>query len=433
MTPPGAELHVLIEGRLAGRLIRYRGAVRFRYEPEYRALESPTPLSVSMPVLLEEHPPARVQPWIAGLLPDNDRVIERWARLFRVSSSPFALLGSPVGEDCAGAVQVVPSERLQSVIARPGAVEWLTDAEVAERIRDLRTDVAAWLGSGKTGQFSLAGAQAKTALLFRDGRWGIPRGTLATTHILKPAITGLDEHDLNEHLCLQAARRAGMLVVETSLGRFQDESAIVVRRYDRREIDGRLVRIHQEDLCQALSVEPGRKYEAEGGPGPSDVIDLLRTLMRPSLADAEIWRFVDALIWNWLIAGTDAHAKNYSLLLSGPQVRLAPLYDVASALPYSTNERELRLAMRMGRRYDVYPGHRWWERAGRMWSLEPEQLRERALQLARLAPDAFADAARSALEGGIVSDLPGRLTDLVRDRATRCATVLTGPPKPGDA
>jgi len=62
-----------------------------------------------------------------------------------------------------------------------------------------------------TGQFSLAGAQAKTALYFdeRTSRWGDPSGAISTTHILKPAIGGLDDHDLNEQLCLSAARLLG--------------------------------------------------------------------------------------------------------------------------------------------------------------------------------------------------------------------------------
>lgn len=70
--------------------------------------------------------------------------------------------------------------------------------------------------------------------------------------------------------------------------------------------------------------------------------------MPPRLADRAVCRFADASIWNWLIAGTDAHAKNYSPLLAGNQVRLVPLYDVASALPYGAHENKLRLAMKVG-------------------------------------------------------------------------------------
>ena len=239
--------------------------------------------------------------------------------------------------------------RRRGAVRRPGRVErcwsgrdpssWLTEEEVAERLRDLRADTTAWLGRSFTGQFSLAGAQAKTALLQRDGRWGVPSGATPTTHILKPAVAGLDDHDLNEHLCLDAARRAGLIAARTRIERFGEETAVVVTRYDRIATGGAIRRVHQEDLCQALGIPPTRKYQNEGGPGPVQIVRLLRGAMRPTAAEDAVRRFADALAWNWLIAGTDAHAKNYSLLLAGPEARLAPLYDIASALPYGTHER----------------------------------------------------------------------------------------------
>jgi HipA-like C-terminal domain len=115
---------------------------------------------------------------------------------------------------------------------------------------------------------------------------------------------------------------------------FGDQSAIVVDRYDRYPSGAGFGRIHQGDLCQALAVPPTRKYQNEGGPGPNDIAELLRRAMPTRFAEQAVRGFADALIWNWLIAGTDAHAKNYSLLLSRGEARLAPLYDIASALPY---------------------------------------------------------------------------------------------------
>ena len=144
----------------------------------------------------------------------------------------------------------------------------------------------------------------------------MPYGSTLTTHILKPTIAGFDHHDINEHLCLAAARRAGLLAVRTQLTRFGGVSAVVVKRFDRRPASQAFGRVHQEDLCQAMSVPPSGKYQSEGGPGPGEVAALLRRVMRPGEAYAALWRFADALIWNWLIAGTDAHAKNYSILLA---------------------------------------------------------------------------------------------------------------------
>jgi len=170
-----------------------------------------------------------------------------------------------------------------------------------------------------TGQFSLAGAQAKTALYFdeRTSRWGDPSGAISTTHILKPAIGGLDDHDLNEHLCLSAARLLGLPAAMTEVLSLGAERVIAVTRYDRRRNrQGIAVRIHQGDMCQAAGVPPMIKYRNEGGPSPEVVIDLLRRHVVPTAAAADqVNRFADALGFNRVIAGTEAHAKNYSVLL----------------------------------------------------------------------------------------------------------------------
>jgi serine/threonine-protein kinase HipA len=419
-------LSVLLGEELAGTLTRLAGGrLRFDYDDDYREKRDPTPLSVSMPAALRSHPDGEISPWLWGVLPDNQAVLERWARNFHTSaSSPFSLLATPVGRDCAGAVRFVAPDELDEVIRTPGAVAWLTDEELAQRLRELREDTTTWLGREFTGQFSLAGAQAKTALLYEDGRWGVPSGSAATSHILKPSVVGLDDHDLNEHLCLDAAGRAGLVVARTRVARFGDESAIVVERYDRRQEDGRLVRVHQEDMAQALGVHPTRKYQNQGGPGPREIARLLRDVMAPRAGDEAVWRFFDALAWNWLIAGTDAHAKNYSLLLAGGEVRLAPLYDVASALPYGTHERKLRLAMKVGGDYHVYPHHNAWKAAAKDLGLDGERALDRVFALAERAPDAFAEAAGAPGVTAIDSPLPPLLVDLVSERVERCKTIL---------
>jgi serine/threonine-protein kinase HipA len=420
-------LLVVLEDAVAGTLSRLRGGrLRFEYDEQYRARAGATPLSLSMPIRDSSHPDRVVAPWLSGLLPDNDAVLARWGRHFHVSArSPFSLLSTPVGEDCAGAVRFVAPERIDRALARTGEVAWLTDEDVAGRLRELREDSTAWLGQSFTGRFSLAGAQAKTALLFMDGRWGAPTGATPTTHILKPAVAGLEDHDLNEHLCLDAARRAGLLAAHSTVTRFGDETAVVVNRYDR-VLDGDVQRVHQEDVCQALSVQPARKYQSEGGPGVGDVSKLLREVMPPGVADEAAWRFADALIWNWLIAGTDAHAKNYSLLLAGDQVRLAPLYDIASALPYGAHEHKLRFAMKIGGDYRVYPQRNTWPAAAREMGHDSDVLLARVLELATVAPDVFADASKSPEVTTLGRELPGRLVDLLADRIARCIKVVEG-------
>jgi len=341
------DLVTFIDGRRAGTLSQDRnGRLRFVYDAEYPA--DSTPLSPGMPVAGGEYTNAEIAPFVAGLLPDNDQVLDRWGRLFGVSPrNVFAILAN-VGVDCAGAVQFVPADAVDTM--NDGMLEPLTEAQVARMLRDLRADPYTWQQpeGARGGHFSLAGAQTKFALHRTAKGWARPSGRIPTTHIFKPAIAGVPHHDLNEHLCLQAANRLGLLAASSSLARFEDERVFVVERYDRRRVDGEMRRLHQVDMCQALGVMPNLKYQRDGGPSPADIISAIRSALA---GEADVERFVRALVFNWLIAGTDAHAKNYGLVLSGPNARVAPLYDVASALVMPEwNWHKLELAMRINKK-----------------------------------------------------------------------------------
>jgi serine/threonine-protein kinase HipA len=199
---------------------------------------------------------------------------------------------------------------------------------------------------------------------------------------------------------------------------------VIVDRYDRQIKGSVFTRVHQEDICQALGIPPSHKYQNEGGPGPAEISKLLRRVMAPRVADDAVRRFADALIWNWLIAGTDAHAKNYSLLLANDQVRLAPLYDIASALPYGSHEKKLKLAMKIGGDYGIFPARNRWPAASQELGLDAGALVDRVRELASLAPDAFADAANESDIVELARPLPGRLVDLIADRTARCKSLL---------
>jgi len=419
-------LTVILEGRTIGRLTRSRsGDLRLDYDDWYVADGEATPLSVALPAVERTHGDRVVTAWLWGLLPDNADVLARWGSRFSVSAtSPFGLLGTQVGHDCAGAVQFARDEDLADVLERPGRIDWLDENEVAQLLAGLRSDSTSWLGRGFTGQFSLGGAQAKTALTFDGRRWGRPSGT-PTTHILKPAIPGLSGHDINEHLCLSAANGLGLMAARSRIVRFGEETAIAVERYDRFHVDQRLVRIHQEDVCQATATHPARKYQAEGGPSPEQIAVLLRRVAPPARADDSVRRFADALAFNWLIAGTDAHAKNYSLLLSGPQVRLAPLYDIASALPYDTSKGyDLALAMKLGGDYKLRSHRRsTWPKVAQALGLDADALVDRVRDLATRAPEAFSAAAADP-ELTDIGDLPMLLVDLVARRSKTCLAIL---------
>jgi serine/threonine-protein kinase HipA len=429
--PPERCLAILMAGQRIGSVTqRGDGRLTLEYDQRWRFATSPTPLSLSMPLAIRTHHHPTVRSYLWGLLPDNERVLDRWARSYQVSAgNPFALLRH-VGEDCAGAAQFAVPDRVDALLQGDGGVAWVDHDELADRLRILRGDPTSW-HVRNSEHFSLAGAQAKTALYLDQatGRWGDPWGAVPTTHIIKPAVSGLDEHDLNEHLCLAAADLAGLPVARSEVVTFGAERAVVVLRYDRLRdtTEDQVRRIHQEDMCQALGVPPTLKYQTDGGPSPEQIIELIRREVRPaSVADQDIGRFVDALAFNWIIAGTDAHAKNYSLLLAGSEVRLAPLYDIASALPYDDMYLpKLRMAMRIGGEYRIEGvSGRHWRRFADINELDRDETVARVDELAALTPDHLAEAARDEAVRALKSSMPARLVERVATRARECRKAL---------
>lgn len=421
------ELITLLGGRAVGRVrLQPRGRPTFTYDREWREADDAYPISLSMPLAAEEHGPDTVEAFLWGLLPDNEIVLERWATKFQISArNVFALIAN-VGEDCAGAVQFVTPERLDAALTGGhDKIEWLDDDGMAERLRALREDHAAWRLPRDTGQFSLAGAQPKTALLFENGRWGVPSGRTPTTHILKPPTGQLDGHAENEHVCLALARAVGLPAASSQVMRFGDEIAIVVERYDRVRAGNEIVRVHQEDVCQALGVMPTRKYQNEGGPGVTDVVNLLRT--QSSARGQDVEAFIDAIAFNWLIAGPDAHAKNYSLLISGgPRVRLAPLYDLASILPYDEfDSRKVKLSMKIGGEYrlrDIGLGE--WRKLARDVRLDADALVGRIAAIAERMPDEARSVLARAKADGLGQPVVERLVARLGERALACRDTL---------
>lgn len=421
------ELTVLLQGRPAGRLRRRSaGRVDFVYDPGWRGTPGAFPVSLSMPLAASEHGSEVAEPYFWNLLPDNETLLERWGRNFGVSARNVFGILSHVGEDLAGAIQVVSPERLDVLLSDgPEEVQWLTETEVAERLRAVLDDVSATRLPRDSGQFSLAGTQPKTTLLERDGRWGVPRGRTPTTHIFKPPAGEWPAVDRNEHFCLSLARTLGLPVAQSSVRRFKDELTIVIERYDRMLAGSRLVRIHQEDFCQALSVRPALKYQNEGGPGIKDIVRTLRTYS--TSPDEDVATFLDALALNWLIGGTDAHAKNFSLLIgAGGKVRLAPLYDIVSRMAYDPwHPFELKLAMRIGGEYTLGRINAWrWGRLAAEIDLTPEDLWGRVLRVARELPSALDATSRETKAHGLADPVIDRLVERATAWAKQAAAGL---------
>jgi serine/threonine-protein kinase HipA len=422
------ELVTLLDGKEVGRVRNdARGRLTFVYDDDWRNAHGACPLSLSMPLAAREHGPSVVQPFLWGLLPDNELILNRWAARFQVSArNAFALI-SHVGEDCAGAVQFVSPDRVEAIRSgEEDKIEWLDEADIAKRLQILRDDHAAWRLPRDTGQFSLAGAQPKTALLLQNGRWGIPTGRIPTTHILKPPTGHFDGHSENEHFCLMLARSLGLPTAQSKVMQFGQEIAIVIERYDRQHRANRIVRIHQEDVCQALATMPTKKYQNEGGPGPGDILALLRSASTDRESDVET--FVAVIGFNWLIAGTDAHAKNYSLLLGGgPEVRLAPLYDLSSILPYDEFDlHKVRLAMKVGGEYQLRRiGLRQWQRFAREVRLDVDKLIGGLASMARQLSDEVSAARARVREEGLKNAVIDRLAARLTERTKECRRILS--------
>ena len=419
-------LVVVADRRIMGEIRRdRRSRLTFMYDDRWRSMDAAYPLSLSIPLVVAEHQHARIDPWLWGLLPDNEAILARWGQRFHVSPrNAFALL-SAVGEDCAGAIQLVRPERVDDVLQEEDQqIEWLTEAEIAERLRILKQDQAAWRMARDAGQFSLAGAQPKTALLFNGQRWGVPSGPTPTTHILKPPIDGLDGHAENEHLCLALARALGLPAARSEVRTFENESAIIVERYDRTKLPGSIRRLHQEDMCQVLGLPPTKKYQNEGGPGCAELSEAIWTHSGEPVDDVRT--FARAMMLNWIIGGTDAHAKNFSMLI-GPQGRgrLAPLYDVASMLPYDVDLRRLKMATKIGGKYLLDEVHsRHWVRFATEVRLPPADVIDMGRTMAEMLPAAFAQTVDDARANGFDHPILQRMIEVLKARSEHCARIL---------
>jgi serine/threonine-protein kinase HipA len=421
------ELIAILDRREMGRFFRdMKGRVSFVYDEKWRNAADAFPLSLSMPLTLGEHGNSETDPFLWGLLPDNEKVLDQWGKKFQVSSrNAFGLIAG-VGEDCAGAVQFVRPDRLDAILGKqPPEIEWLTPVDIAQRLRSLREDHAAWRNPHDTGQFSLAGAQPKTALLLEEGRWGIPSGRTPTTHILKPPTALFDGHAENEHFCLELGRTIGLPVANSEVMRFKDEIAIVIERYDRIRAGNVWQRVHQEDTCQTLSIQPTRKYQSDGGPGVRDIVDLLKTFSSKPRED--IGTFLDAVYYNWLIAGTDAHAKNYALLIaSAGQVRLAPLYDIASILPYPDIDiQKARSSMKIGNEYRLRNiGKYQWQKLAQGVGVDPHAVTARIVEIADAVLENIPEVTKRTKKEGLDHPLIDLLAKKMKSRIADCRKLI---------
>ena len=336
-------LDVWMNGELTGRWkVSPHVGHEFAYAQSWLDSAQARPISLSMPL-----GPAdvafrgeRVEAFFDNLLPDSPKIRERvQARVGAQSTKAIDLLAE-IGRDCAGALQFLPADspppKVDLIESEP-----LTESQVADMLRS-RTSPAA-LGQSRDGddiRLSLAGAQEKTAFLKHAGRWQLPKGATPTTHIFKLPMgeVGSFKGDLstsveNEWLCSIIAREFGLEAANCEMARFEDQPVLIVERFDRRiSPDGKWwLRLPQEDMCQALGTPKGIKYESEGGPGASEILNLLMGAKAPA---ADRSRFFKTQVLFWMLCAPDGHARNFSVFIEREgKFALTPLYDVISAYP----------------------------------------------------------------------------------------------------
>lgn len=331
-------LYVYMNDKLVGYLTRLSTSqMVFEYDEQWLSWQYARPISLSMPLTETAYQGDLVYAFFDNLLPDSNAIRRRIQTRFHSTSTECFDLLSDIGVDCVGAIQLL-SQPLESS-TRIIKANAMSESDIAKMLKAYRV---APLGMRQDTDFriSIAGAQEKTALLWYHNQWHLPESTTPTTHILKLPIgniehAGIDlsESVANEWLCLKLLSAFGLPVNNAEILRFEDVQVLVVERFDRKWQDEQtwLLRIPQEDMCQALGYPADLKYESDGGPGMEAI---MRLLLFADDAYQARRQFMKSTFLFWLLAAIDGHAKNFSITLeANGRYKLTPLYDVMSAYP----------------------------------------------------------------------------------------------------
>jgi serine/threonine-protein kinase HipA len=342
-------LSVFLRGKVVGSLER-TGPSRYRFAYSMEAIQGDRSdpmarLSASLLLREERFKPSESAPFFEGLLPEGAVRATVAGKLGLSEANGFGMLAA-LGADCAGAVMVLPENQPSQ---QPGAsARPLSESQVGELLRDLPRDPLGIDVDPEGVRLSLGGVQDKLILIrLPTGDFAQPLGGMPSNCLLKPEHERFEGLAVNEAFCMRVAAAAGNQAAATELLELDGIRCLYSARFDRTvDADGTTVRLHQEDMCQALGLLPTQKYEADEGPSVASVIALLRRQLSPRIA-LDVNAFVRALLTDFLLGNSDAHGKNFSLLYDpATGVRLAPLYDVVSTAVY--DGLTPRLAMAIG-------------------------------------------------------------------------------------
>ena len=373
-----ASLPVYFEQRLIGTIHVDRSGPSFTYASGWIGLRGAFPISITMPLRPERFAPDSFLPWAANLLPESEQ-LRTLGQLLGMARSDVIGLLSAIGGDTAGALSFGQAGRASSVQWRS-----VNKPEELERlIEDLPNKP--FLVGEEGVSMSLAGAQSKIAVAVDDdGRIFIPMNGSPSTHILKPDSPRLPGGVQNEAFCLTLAKRMRIPAPEVTTGKAGKRTYLLVKRYDRADVGGRCRRLHQEDYCQALGTPPSAKYESNQtgtrGPTVKDMFDITRRHMPPT----EIVHLLDMVILNVLTCNSDAHAKNYSIMIRAGNAALAPIYDTMCGEVWVNVTKNLAQKIAgVSRSEHLKRTH--WQQFARECGLNPRQVIERVDALAKSA------------------------------------------------
>ena len=330
-------LDVYLNEIKAGQLRDDNGRMNFAYSTDYLLSTSHEPLSHSLPLRKEPYGHEEVEPVLSNLLPD-DIIRTRIGALLKIPrENTFALLKA-IGGDCAGAISFFPEGTFVESTPSTGTFRVLSDDE-AGRILDCLEQRP--LDVGEDGfRISGAGAQDKLIACMRDEKVALPLDGTPSTHIIKTEIRGYPASVENEWFAMSLASASGLNAAACEIKLIGGKRRYICRRYDRIQDGNGIRRLHQEDFCQMLKIDPKRKYENLGGPGIAESFRLMRELALPA---SDTLEFLDRVIFNYIIGNGDAHGKNFSVLHRGGVPELAPMYDVMSTTVYPDVGRKMAM------------------------------------------------------------------------------------------